>query len=317
MTQSKQTALPAGFLLEEYSIVRELSSGGFSQVYLALDSYDRKYAIKEYLPLNMTARGENGAVTIVNELDQEAFRLGLKCFFEEARVLSCIEHKNIVRVVNFFRANNTVYMVMEYAEGRPLGKEIEMTGGRLQEARLRRMFAELISGLREVHLQHLLHLDIKPANIYLRRNGSPLLLDFGAARQTVLRPGGSFSNMFTPGYAAPEQYDAKADLGPWTDIYGLGACLYTLMGGGKPLSADERLRNDTLIPASKAFVEYYSPELLSLVDACLILSPEKRLTSLIQMQKFLQSTDYVTPPPPVSFWKEPGAWVRRVMGKTP
>lgn len=313
MTHSKQSALPAGFRLEEYTIVRELSAGGFSQVYLALDQHDRKFAIKEYLPQEMTKRLPDGGVTISNELDRESFRHGLKCFFEEARMLAAIQHPNIVSVANFFRANNTVYMVMEYAEGRPLSKEVEIAGGRLSEAKIRRLFAELIGGLREVHLQHLLHLDIKPANIYLRRNGSPVLLDFGAARQTMRRSGQSFASMFTPGYAAPEQYDALAKLGPWTDIYGLAACIYSMMGGGRLPSADERLKQDKLEPATKAFAEYYSLPLLTLVDECLLLDPMKRLASLGKMQRILQDNNYVPPEPPKSWWQKAGGW----FGKTP
>lgn len=312
MTQSKQSSLPAGFRLDDYTIVRELSSGGFSQVYLALDHHDRKFAIKEYLPQDMTHRQPDGEVTIIDELDREAFRVGLKCFFEEARVLAGIQHPNIVRVVNFFRANNTVYMVMEYTEGRPLSKELTLADGKLPEARLRKLFAELIGGLREVHQQQLLHLDIKPANIYLRRNGSPVLLDFGAARQALRRPGQPLTTMFTPGYAAPEQYDAKAALGPWTDIYGLGACLYAMLGAGRLPSADERLRSDTLQPASLLFANHYSAPLLALVDACLQLDPQRRPHSLEQMQQCLLANDYVTPQPPRSLWHKAGAWL---MGK--
>ncbi|WP_229799771.1 serine/threonine protein kinase [Vogesella fluminis] len=316
MTQSKQSALPAGFRLDDYTIVRELSAGGFSLVYLALDHHDRKFAIKEYLPLDMTCRQPGGEVTIIDELDREAFRIGLKCFFEEARVLAGIRHPNIVRVVNFFRANNTVYMVMEYAEGRPLSKELTLAAGHLPEVRLRKLFAELIGGLREVHQQQLLHLDIKPANIYLRRNGSPVLLDFGAARQALRRPGQAPAAMFTPGYAAPEQYDAKAKLGPWTDIYGLGASLYTMLGGGRPQSADERQQADTLQPASKLFAHYYSPQLLALADACLQLEPQRRPDSLERMQQCLLANDYVTPPPR-SLWQKAGTWLAQAAGKKP
>lgn len=309
-TQSKQRALPVGTRLEDYTVVRSLSSGGFSEVYLALDQYDRKYAIKEYLPLSMTGRRGKSDVTVLNELDREAFKLGLKCFFEEARILAAIQHPNIVRVSNFFRANQTVYMVMDYTEGRPLAKEIELSPQGIAEPRLRRLFAELIGGLREVHLQHLLHLDIKPANIYLRRNGIPVLLDFGAARQTLGRVQ-HLASMFTPGYAAPEQYDAQAKLGPWTDIYALGACMYMAMGGDKLPSADLRLKQDKVVPASKAFARYYSPELLALVDDCLGLDPLTRLASLSEMQKRLRDKNYVTPEPP----RGVSAWLGRLIGR--
>lgn len=309
-TKQSKRALPAGTRLEQYTVVRSLSSGGFSEVYLALDQHDRKYAIKEYLPLVMAGRRDSHNVTVLNELDRDAFKLGLKCFFEEARILAAIQHPNIVRVSNFFRANQTGYMVMDYTEGRPLAKEIELTPRGIAEPRLRRLFAELIGGLREVHLQHLLHLDIKPANIYLRRNGTPVLLDFGAARQTLGRAQ-HLGSMFTPGYAAPEQYDAQGKLGPWTDIYALGACLYVAMGGDKLQAADLRLKQDKIVPASKAFARFYSPQLLALVDECLGLDPLTRLASLSEMQKRLRDKHYVTPVPPRGI----SAWLQRVMGK--
>lgn len=309
-TKQSKRALPAGTRLEQYTVVRSLSSGGFSEVYLALDQHDRKYAIKEYLPLAMTGRHDSYDVTVLNELDRDAFKLGLKCFFEEARILAGIQHPNIVRVSNFFRAHQTVYMVMDYTEGRPLAKEIELTPHGIAEHRLRRLFAELIGGLREVHLQHLLHLDIKPANIYLRRNGTPVLLDFGAARQTLGRAQ-HLGSMFTPGYAAPEQYDPQGKLGPWTDIYALGACMYVAMGGSKLQAADQRQKQDKVLPASKAFARFYSPELLALVDDCLCLDPLTRLASLSEMQKRLRDKHYVTPAPS----KGVSAWLRRLMGK--
>lgn len=298
MTQSSQeVALPAGYRLGEYTIVRQLSLGGFSVVYLALDDQDRKYAIKEYLPRNLAARGNNAEVTVPHQWDKDAFSLGLKCFFEEGRVLSTVRHPNIVYVSNFFRANQTVYMVMEYADGRSLGKEIELAQGKLDERRLRRWFAALLSGLRVVHSHRLLHLDIKPANIYLRRNGQPLLLDFGAARQTLSRKDGNFADMYTPGFAAPEQYDKEQEIGPWADIYGIGACLYVCMGGHTPQVAKDRLVQDRLVPASEAFQTFYSPELLSLVDQCLSLSISGRPQSVLALQKQLISHDYHPPGP--------------------
>lgn len=297
MTQSGlQAALPAGYRLAEYTLVRQLSVGGFSVVYLALDDQDNKFAIKEYLPLNLATRNEALQVEVANKLDQDAFNLGLRCFFEEGRVLSSIQHPNVVRVTNFFRANQTVYMVMEYEEGRTLARELDHAGGHLSERRIRKLFAQVVAGLREVHLNRLLHLDIKPANIYLRRVGAPLLLDFGAARETLLRGSRQFASMYTPGYAAPEQYDRDKELGPWTDIYAVGACMYACMNGAPPIPAGDRMENDTLIPAVEAFASTYSRELAELTDQCLSLTPDKRPPSLMTLQKRL--LDHAFTPPP-------------------
>lgn len=291
MTQSKQSALPAGFRLDDYTIVRELSSGGFSQVYLALDHHDRKFAIKEYLPLDMTSRQPGGEVTIIDELDREAFRVGLKCFFEEARVLAGIQHPNIVRVVNFFRANNTVYMVMEYTEGRPLSKELTLAAGSLPEARLRKLFAELIGGLREVHQQQLLHLDIKPANIIVTDENKAVLIDFGAAREVLNNDGNFVRPMYTPGFAAPEMYKRQSALGPWTDIYAVGACMYACMQGYPPHDAPQRLEKDRLESAMSRLRGLYSNELIEVVRWCMALDPMARPQSVFALQKQLNQEE--------------------------
>ncbi|MGC0153890.1 serine/threonine protein kinase [Chromobacterium vaccinii] len=315
MTQSsKQTALSPGYRLAEYTIVRQLSVGGFSVVYLALDDADRKFAIKEYLPRNLADRNREGEVTVPHEMDRDAFNLGLKCFFEEGRVLSGIAHPTVVRVSNFFRANQTVYMVMEYADGRSLGRELELAGGRMEERLIRKWFAALLSGLREVHSQRLLHLDIKPANIYLRRSGVPLLLDFGAARQTLSRRDKHFAAMYTPGFAAPEQYERDQPLGPWTDIYGIGACLYVCMGGATPQNAKARRENDGLVPAAKAFGHLYSRELVELCDRCLALSPDDRPATVLEVQKCLQQTEYSKPEKPAAEGNRLVGWIRGLAG---
>jgi serine/threonine protein kinase len=301
MTQSgAQTALPAGYRLEQYTLVRQLSVGGFSVVYLALDDQDNKFAIKEYFPLNLCERDESYQVKVANKLDQDAFNLGLRCFFEEGRVLSGIQHPNVVHVTNFFRANQTVYMVMTYEEGRTLARELENGGGNLTEKRIRKLFAQVAAGLREVHLNRLLHLDVKPANIYLRRVGAPLLLDFGAARETLLRGAKQFASMYTPGYAAPEQYNRDSELGPWTDIYAVGACLYACMNGAPPPPANERLEKDAMAPAAVAFADAYSKELADLTDQCLALKPEDRPPSLMVLQKRLLDPAFTPPPEPGS-----------------
>ncbi|MGL6070570.1 serine/threonine protein kinase [Craterilacuibacter sp.] len=309
MTQTKQGGLPPGFKLDQYTIVRELSSGGFSRVYLALDCHDDKYAIKEYLPQSLASHTAEHQVMVNNELDRDTFRIGLKCFFEEARVLAGIKHPNVVQVSNFFPANQTVYMVMSYASGRSLVREVELSGGALPEARLRQIFALLISGLREVHRHHLLHLDVKPANIYLKRNGTPVLLDFGAARQHALQHDKRFISMYTPGFAAPEQHQAKGQLGPWSDIYSVGACIYACMGIGGPPAAN--VRTDAVLPALAPAGRIYSAELLSLVTQCMALDVEARPGSLMQVQKVLNGVYSAPQPPAPGLWQRVSGWLHQ------
>jgi RIO-like serine/threonine protein kinase len=162
---------------------RQISRGGFSIVYRAFDETGVPVAIKEYLPSSLVLRTDGDIVRATSAENMTSFRYGMKCFFEEGRALAKINHPNVVRVLNFFRANETVYMVMRYERGRTLQQQIQMRQDQMSERLVRHVFMHLLNGLREVHTHKLLHLDIKPANIYLRTDGSPVLLDFGAARR--------------------------------------------------------------------------------------------------------------------------------------
>ena len=184
MSSQANQPLPEGFQLENYRILRVLASGGFSFVYLAHDENDAPVAIKEYLPSTLALRTTARRCPKVPEENLATFRYGMKCFFEEGRSLARLSHPNVVRVLNFFRANETVYMVMRYERGRTLQEHIQQRRGALEEFWVRHVFMHLLNGLREVHTHKLLHLDIKPANIYVRNDGTPVLIDFGAARQT-------------------------------------------------------------------------------------------------------------------------------------
>ncbi len=276
MVSQSNAALPPGHLLEGYRIERELSAGGFSIVYLAYDASETPVAIKEFLPNGLALRGEGGTTLSIPAEHQADFTHGLKCFFDEGRVLTEIDHPNVVRVLNFFRANETVYLVMRFERGRTLRDHIRSHKGKLGESFLRKMFTGLLDGLGEVHGHGLLHLDIKPANIWLRTDDSPVLLDFGAARYAVDIGPPAPRAMYTPGYAAPEQYHGKFTLGPWTDIYAVGACMYATLAGAAPQAADERLKDDQVQPARQRWADDYSPRLLATIDDCLRLDPPRR-----------------------------------------
>ncbi len=287
MASQANQALPAGTRVENYRIVSTLASGGFSTVYLAHDEKESPVVIKEYLPAGLAVRTDGSAIPKVAPADLPKFRYGLKCFFEEGRALATLTHPNVVRVLNFFRANETVYIVMRYEKGRPLQLHIQSRLGMPDEVWVRSTFAELLNGLREVHRNKLLHLDIKPANVFLRTDGSPLLIDFGAARQTLSAEGTQLAPTYTPGFAAPEQYAREAQLGPWTDIYSIGATVYACLAGAAPKPAHERLKKDDLEPARKRWAERYSRVLLDIIDWCLRLDHLERPQSVLALQKAL------------------------------
>lgn len=275
-------ALPVGTVLNDYTITRVLSLGGFSFVYLAQDSHKNTVAIKEYMPVSLAER--DGTTEIrSNGKNEAAFKHGMKCFFEEGLALANIEHKNIVRVQNFFRANSTVYMVMKYERGKSLQDYIMALPNAVPENFLIRMFVELLNGLREVHTRKLLHMDIKPANIYIRLDGSPVLLDFGSARQALSEV--TLAPTYTPGFAPPEQYYDRKHLGPWSDIYSIGASMYACMLRSSPQPADLRMKTDTLLPAMAAGKQVYSDKLLAIIDHCMQLDYMLRPQSVFSLQK--------------------------------
>lgn len=280
--------LPVGYQLLEYQIDKVLSGGGFSYVYLAHDKQGDTVAIKEYLPNSLALRDTGDCVVAASDEAQACFRHGMKIFFEEGRALAKIDHHNIVRVVNFFRANETVYMVMQYERGRSLQEHIQLQAQPVPENFVRRVFGELLTGLREVHTHKLLHLDIKPANIYLRLDGSPVLLDFGSARQALTEAPVKLAPTYTPGFAAPEQYFAREKLGPWSDVYSIGASMYACLTRIPPPAADQRTAHDTLVPAIQAGQGVYSEHLLQTIDWCLQMDYLKRPQSVFTLQKALR-----------------------------
>lgn len=309
MAQQANHPLPRGFQLEEYTIERQLSLGGFSIVYLARDAKDEQVAIKEYLPNSLALRGRGEYKPHIPTEYQGTFRYGMKCFFEEGRALAKLSHPNVVRVLNFFRANDTVYMVMAYEHGRTLHEVIQGKPGRLSERFLRGLFARLLNGLREVHAHKLLHLDLKPANIYLRTDNTPVLIDFGAARQTLTTDQPMLKPMYTPGFASPEHYGSRKDIGPWSDIYSIGASLYACLGGQAPQAADERLKKDLLVPAMARWEGQYSDRLLEIIDWTLNLNHLYRPQSVFALQKAIVEPPKPRPP------KETETWIGRFVGK--
>ena len=287
MSSQANQPLPEGFQLENYRILRLLASGGFSFVYLAHDENETPVAIKEYLPASLALRTGDALTPKVPEEQAAAFRYGMKCFFEEGRALASLGHPNVVRVMNFFRANDTVYLVMRYERGRTLQEHIHARRGALRETWIRNTFAALLNGLREVHTNKLLHLDIKPGNVYLRSDGTPLLIDFGAARQMLSGEAPTLPPMYTPGFASPEHHADRAKLGPWSDIYSVGATIYACLSASSPPSAEERLENDRMLPARKIGKGKYTRELLDTVDWCMRLDHLERPQSGFALQKAL------------------------------
>ena len=301
MAAQNNAPLPDGLEIAGYRIVKKIASGGFSIVYLAYDAEGVAVAIKEYLPSSLALRQEGELVPAISKANLPVFRIGLKCFFEEGRALARIAHPNVVSVINFFRAHDTVYMVMAYESGHSLQEQIQRQrskGSKLGEPFIRQIFGQVLKGLREVHANKLLHLDLKPANIYLRTDGTPMLLDFGAARQTVNNDLPKLTPMYTPGFAPPELYAKTGGLGPWSDIYSIGAAIFACMVGSPPQPADQRRTEDKMVEHFAKLEGQYSPELIKVVRDCLQLDPLARPQSVFALQKMLAAPVVLAASPP-------------------
>ena len=250
-TPTYRNALTMGTMLLEYRLESVLGVGGFGMTYLCTDTnLDKRVAIKEYFPSDLALREPNGGVVAINTQADDGYKWGLDRFIQEARTLAKFSHPHIVRVNRYFEANATGYMVMDYENGESFNQILKDQPAP-SEARLKDIIFPLLDGLHAVHETGFLHRDIKPANIFIRTNQSPVLLDFGAARQAVSGATKSLTAVLTPGYAPLEQYSGQGNQGPWTDIYAMAGVLYRAYTSENPPDAVSRLKNDS-VPAKLA-----------------------------------------------------------------
>ena len=279
--QHPLNALPRGYRLREYELVRVLGLGGFGMTYLGFDhNLDKAVAIKEYLPSDIATRTADHSVSPQASDFRGDFQWGLERFLDEARTLARFDHRHIIKVYRFFEAHGTAYLVMEYAEGETLSAYLT-SKGTLSEAELKGILYPLLDALAVIHRADFLHRDIKPGNIVLRdADGSPVLLDFGSARQAIGAKSRSVTSIVTPGYAPIEQYSSRGRQGAWTDIYALGGVCYRALTGQVPDDATDRLRDDPLVPVSQRCAGRVSGAFLSAIDGALSVDEGDRPQSI-------------------------------------
>ncbi len=269
-------SLPAGYPLLRYQLIETLGQGTFGITYRAHDrQLDRAVAIKEYLPVALAVRHGGTQVLPRSTRLADDFRWGRERFLAEAQTLARFENTPaIVRVYDFLEANGTAYMVMELLRGETLEARLKREG-RLPAPVIERLLPPLLDGLERVHETGILHRDIKPSNITIDDEGRPTLLDFGAARAAVAGRTQALTAVYTPGYAAIEQFTSAAQ-GPYTDIYALATTLYQCVTGGMPPNALERVMDDRLEPASRVAAGLYPSGLLAGIDAGLAVRAQDR-----------------------------------------
>jgi len=290
-----QVALPAGYKLHWYEILSVLGHGGFGITYRARDTnLDHVVAIKEFLPGDLAVRTQDSAVHPVSE-DEDTFRWGLDRFIREARTLVKFKHPNIVTVYSVFEANGTAYMVMEYERGLNI-EQLMKAGVTLVEEELLGVLHPLLDGLELVHEHGFIHRDIKPENVLLRKDGSPVLIDFGSARESLEIESRGLTTLVTPGYAPFEQYQRGDDpdkQGPWTDVYSMAATAYRVIAGEAPVDALARVNavldktEDPLPPAIEVGAGHYSRKLLEAIDKGLAFEVRARPQSVSEWRDML------------------------------
>lgn len=311
--REKSDSLKAGTVVDGYRLERTLGGGGFSVVYRAHQIADgRAVVIKEYMPRKLAKRERDGQVRARSQDVEQAFSRGRKLFFQEAGTLASLKHPNIVNVVSFFQANGTVYLVMEYQDGENLQSYLQVRRGGLSETFLRTVFPRLLDGLELIHSRDLLHLDIKPGNVHIRPGGQPLLLDFGAAGGFPQSGRAQPGRVISPGYSPVEQYDWRGYVGPWSDLYAIGATMRACIEGRAPEAARRRQERDRMRPAQHAFRRRYSAGLLRAIDWAMEVDPLIRPQSVAQFRAALTSNEAPQTRPSHSVF---GRFAQALLGK--
>lgn len=281
MTLDNVQALPLGSALGDYRLDAVIGHGGFGITYRAFDAQLAKIvAIKEYLPVEFAIRRADDQVVPRGARFAEDFEWGRERFLDEARALARFRHPHIVPVLRYIEANGTAYTVMEFEDGRNVAQILREPARRLPPDEVRRLARGLLSGLGAVHAQGFLHRDIKPSNVIIRRDGVPILVDFGAARQAIGGRTRTLTSVLTPQYAPIEQYALDGKQGPWSDIYSAAALLHHAIAGEPPPEAAARVGKDPYRPLSRTQADRYDQAFLEAVDRALAFAPDERPRSV-------------------------------------
>jgi len=286
MTAARES-LPPDTLLGSYRILDTIGKGGFSLIYLArIEETGDEVVIKEFMPKKIATRNQRRQVVPIEPQYTENLQRGRKLFFQEVKALASLRHPNIVRVLDFFLANQTGYLVMPNERGRNLGSYIQERRGGLSTTFILDVFMPILDALALLHIRSMLHLDVKPGNIHLRHGNQPLLLDLGAVHPVSHgRVGGG--QVITAGYSPVEQYYRGGRVGPWTDVYAVGASIRTCMEGRTPPPAIDRHQQDKLIPATVELKNRYPAFLLEAADWSMSMDSTKRPQDAAELLAYL------------------------------
>jgi len=290
-----QSLLPLGTLLQmgKYRVDKYLSSGGFGNTYVITNlQFEEHFAMKEFFMKGINERNsDNTTISVSNKTNRPQFEQQREKFKKEARRLRKLRNKHIVQVHDLFEENGTSYYVMDFVDGESLSNRMKRTGKALSEKEVLSILPQVLDALEAVHEKGIWHLDLKPGNIMVEGNGNAVLIDFGASKQMSASEGYTTTTTamcYTQGYAPPEQIDQNmSQIGPWTDLYALGATLYNLLTKNQPPLVSEMFgKNAFVYPAP------VSGHLQYLIRWMMKPNREGRPQSVKEVQKFLSMPYY-------------------------
>ena len=276
-------ALPPGYQFDEFEIQEVVDSTNEGIVYRAWDRHlERQVALREFMPRALTVRNDDMSLVLRSKQDTAAFTSGLNNFVQEARQLAQFNHPNLIQVLRFWLINETAYAATPFYSGITLAELHQQQPETIDEAWIRRMLPMVCGALDTLHQGDYIHRDITLKSIQIQDSGIPLLLNSGASRRNLSGIADNSKSLLHPGFAPLEQYtdDLESQIGPWTDIYALGAVLYTLITGTCPPASVTRSIQDTCKPLTELQPQGYSTALLTAVDRALALKPEDRPQSI-------------------------------------
>lgn len=286
----RNAVLPASHKMGRYRIIKRMASGGFGVVYLAQRDDGEMVAMKEFLPSIFVCRKKGVTVKVEASDEARRFQQGLESFFREADTLAKIQNDKIVPIWDVFQANGTAYFTMPIEKGGTIQALARLGKFGTSEADVRSLFIEACKGVEVLHSKGLLHLDIKPSNLWVRPDRSVVVLDLGASRweDEEIK---NLNLARTPGFAAPEQHSTfnteSIPLSTRTDIYGICASMLSFLSGHPPISAPERRVFHP--PVAWSMMGQVSPALLHVIDKGMSLRPALRYDSVAHLRAALEN----------------------------
>lgn len=299
--------LPPGTPLRDFTIEGLLGQGGFGVVYRARQrSSGRAVAIKEYLPAQLAVRRVDGGLAAAADVHAATYAAGLRGFVDEVRLLARVRHPALVEVLDAWEQQGTAYLAMPLYEGPTLERLIEAHPDGLDAGTLRAVAGPLLGALDALHAAGCVHRDVAPDNVIVRPDAGAVLLDLGAARRVIGDRVRAMTVMLKAGYAPIEQYadDPDCRIGPWSDVYALGAVLHHAATGEPPPPSPLRVMRDTRVPLAGRPLPGCDAGFVAAVDAAMALRPEDRpqnaraMRALLGLEDEPPGTASIAPVPP-------------------